>query len=363
MRKNSAEMGINMKVCKIDDLSGGEILARALMTPDYQVLLSEGTKLRKDYIVKLKELGINELYIYDEEKTEEVVILKNELEKNFKDKVKTIIEKHTYTQSKELVELSKTADIIITNLLEEEEVIEKIYDIKERSCDVYEHSITICSLAILTALKMKIPHYKIHDIGVACLLHDLGLRYLTIDYTNQNLNELSDVELSEYKKHPVYAYSALKNETWISEMSKNIILYHHERLDGQGYPLRSANIPLEARIVNICEAFDEMICGIGSKRVKVYEAIKHLKENKNILYDGEIVDIFLEFTAVYPAGSYVLTNEGETGIVLRQNKSYPDKPFIKIIFDKKGERVQLDVVKDLATEENIFIVDVMENIK
>lgn len=352
-----------MRVCKIDDLSGGEILARAVMTPDYQVLLSEGTKLRKDYIDKLKELGISELYIEDEEKTEEVAILKNDLERNFKDKVKTIIEKHTYSHSKELVELSKTADVIITNLLEEEEVIEKIYDIKARSCDVYEHSITICSLAILTSLKMKIPQYKIHDIGVACLLHDLGLRYLTLDYINKDINDLSEMELAEYKKHPIYGYTALQNENWISEMSKNIILYHHERLNGKGYPLRVANIPIEARIVIICDAFDEMICGIGNKRIKVFEAIQHLKNNKDVLYDREIVDIFLEFTAVYPAGSYVLTNKGETGIVLRQNKNNPDKPYIKIIFDDKGERIQHDVVKDLSTEESIYIVEVIENIK
>lgn len=352
-----------MRVCKIDDLSGGEILARPVMTPDYQVLLSEGTKLRKDYIDKLKELGISELYINDFEKTEEVAILKDDLEKNFKDKVKTIIERHTYSHSKELVELSKTADVIITNLLEEEEVIEKIYDIKERSCDVYEHSITICSLAILTSLKMKIPQYKIHDIGVACLLHDLGLRYLTIDYINQDINGLSDMELAEYKKHSIYGYTALKDEYWISEMSKNIILYHHERLNGSGYPLKATNIPIEARIVIVCDAFDEMICGIGTNRVKVYEAIQHLKENKDILYDGEVVDIFLEFTAVYPAGSYVLTNEGETGIVLRQNKNHPDKPYIKVIFDSKGERIQHDVVKDLSMEKGISIIKVMENIK
>lgn len=352
-----------MKVRQIDDLTGGEVLARAVMTLEYNVLLSEGTVLRKEYIEKLSELGIREVYIKDEITTEEVVLLKNEVEKSFKDKVRTIIEKHTYTHSKELVELSKTADNIITNLLEEEGVIEKIYDIKERNTDIYEHSITICSLAILTSLKMKIPHGRIHDIGVACLLHDLGLRYLTINYMNKSMDKLPELELSEYKKHPVYGYSALKNEPWISDISKNIILYHHERMDGSGYPLKATDIFLEARIVNVCDAFDEMICGIGCERVKVHEAIEHLKKNKNVLYDGKIIDVFLEFTAVYPAGSYVLTNEGETGIVLRQNKSFPDKPFIKIIYDKKGERIMHDLVKDLSAYNNVYIERVMENIK
>ena len=352
-----------MRICKISELSGGEVLAKTVMTPDYTILLSEGTILRNEYIERLKELGIKEVCIKQDANTQEVVILKNDLEKDFKDKVKKILEKHTYTHSDELIELSKTADNIISNLLEEEELVEKIYDIKERNSDIYEHSFNVSSLAILTALRMKIPYKRIHDIGVACLLHDLGLRYITVDYADRNIDMLSEVELIEYKKHPIYGYSALKNEPWISELSKSIILYHHECLNGSGYPLKATDIPVEVRIVNICEVFDEMICGIGCQRVKVYEAIQHLKKFKNILYDGTIVDIFLEFTAVYPAGSYVLTNEGEVGIVLRQNKNYPDKPFIKIIYDKKGDRILQDVVKDLVTEKDIFIEKVIEDIK
>lgn len=185
-----------MRIQKIVDLKGGEILAKTVMTPDYKILLSEGTKLRKDYIEKLGELGIREVFVEDEISTHEVKILKDETGKNFKDKVKEIIEKHTYRNSDELVELSKTADNIISNLLEEEEVIERIYDIKERSSDIYEHSINICTLAILMGLKMKIPQSRIHDIGVGCLLHDLGLRYITVDYTNKDMQEFSEMELA-----------------------------------------------------------------------------------------------------------------------------------------------------------------------
>lgn len=352
-----------MKICKIADLSGEEILAREIMTSDYQILLSGGTRLRKEYIQRLQDLGITEVYIKDDIYTQEVVILKMELEKNFKDKVKALIEKHTYSHSNELVELSKTADTIIDNLLEEEEVIEKIYDLKERSSDIYEHSINVCFLAIITSLKMKVSQKKIHDIGVACLLHDLGLRYITVDYTDKDVNELSEAELAEYKKHPVYGYSALKYESWISELSKNIILHHHEHIDGSGYPLKAVGISKEVKIVNVCEEFDEMISGIGHKRLKVYEAIEHLKKNKNIKYDASIVNVFLKITAVYPAGSYVLTSRGEIGIVLRQNKNHPDKPYIKIVYDEKGERIQQDIVKDLSTDKNIFIEKVVENIK
>lgn len=351
-----------MRLCKINDLHGGEILAKAIMTSEYKVLLSDGTILKREYIDKLEELGVIEVCIRESISSQEK-ILRNELEEEVKEKVKEVLEKHIYNKNEELIELCETADNIINNLLEEKEIAKKIYDIKERGYDIYEHSITICSLSVLIALKMKLPYERIRDIGVACLLHDLGIRYITVDYINKDINKLTEARVAEYKKHPIYGYSALINEPWISELSKNIILFHHECMDGSGYPLKATNIPLEARIVNMCEKFDEMICGIGCEKVKVHEAIQHLKEFKGILYDNVAVDIFLEFTAVYPAGSYIQTNEGEIGIVLRQNKSCPDKPFIKIILDKKGDMVLQDVVKDLLTEENVYIEKVIENVK
>ena len=162
----------------------------------------------------------------------------------------------------------------------------------------------------MTSLKLELAQKIIHDIGVACLLHDLGLRYITVDYVNKNISELSDADLLEYKKHTIYGYSALKNETWMSELSKSIVLYHHECIDGSGYPLRAKDNPLEVRIVNICEKFDEMICGIGCRRVKVFEAIRHLKENRNILYDGRVVDAFYSLQPyILPALMLLLLKE------------------------------------------------------
>lgn len=348
-----------MKLCKVDQLIGKEILARDVFTTEYKILLSEGTVLKYEYIQKLKELNIRQVYIKEKElDTKTVMILKEDVEKTFKSKVKSILERHTYSHNTNLVELCQTADYIITNILEEEEVVEKIYDIKERSSDIYEHSINLCSLDTIVALKMGLSQETVHDIGVGCLLHDLGLRYLAIVYDDQDISQLSEKEFAEFKKHPVYAYTALRDETWISNDSKDMILYHHERLDGSGYPLKATDISKECHIVQICDAFDEMICGIGCKRKKVYEAVEYLKRNKDIKFDGKIVDILLEFTAVYPAGTIIKTNEGETGIVLYQNKQFPDRPVIRITKDRNG--IAVDKVKDLAEINNVYVEEVIE---
>lgn len=345
----------------IVDLKGDEILARPLMTWDYQVILPEGAVIRKDYIDKISELGILEVFVKEKEQSNEIVILKSDIKDTITEKVKDILERHTYRRNnEELEKLCETADNIITTILQEEQVVEKVFDIKERSTNIYEHSINICSLAILTALKMELDEKAIHDIGVGCLLHDIGLRYTTIDFTQSDEENLTPQELAEYKKHPVYGYSSLRDQDWISDLSKNIILYHHERLDGSGFPLRIKEIPLECRIVNVCDAFDEMICGITRKRIKVYEAIEYLKSFKNILFDAKIVDIFLDFTAVYPAGTHVITNEGELAVVVAQNKDFQDRPIIRILKDKSGNDVKEEVFKDMVKIHNIFIDKVMD---
>lgn len=350
-----------MVLKKLSEIQGNEILARPVMTWDYQVILPEGAVIRKEYVDRIMDLGILEVYIKEEESSvSEIAILNENVKNSVNEKVKDILERHTYHNNEELAKLSSTADNIITNILEEEKVVEKIFDIKERSTDIYEHSINICALAILTALKMGVDKEKIHDIGMGCLLHDIGLRYITVDYDRRDFNDMIYLEVTEYKKHPVLGYSSLKDETWLSDLCKYIILYHHERLDGSGYPLKNREMPLECRIVAVCDAFDEMICGIGYKQMKTYEAIEYMKSYKGIQFDDQVVDTFLDFTAVYPAGTKVITNEGETAVVVSQNKSFQDRPVIRILKDKDGNDVTEEKIIDLVQIHHIFIDKVLD---
>lgn len=346
-----------MRLIRIGDIKENDILARAIMTRDYNILLSEGTVLHAEYIEKLRDLNIEEIYIADPPTppAQSLHIMKEETKNLLSEQVKGIIEKHTYHKNDELIELCKTADSIIENILEEDKVVETVYDIKERNTDIYEHSVNICSLSIIVALKLHLTRDQIHDIGVGCLLHDIGLRYVTVSYINQNLSNMREYELAEYKKHPVYGFTALKEESWISDRCKNIILYHHERIDGSGYPLRATDIPIECEIVGVCDVFDEMICGIGYTRSKVYEAVEFLKSSKGICYSKELVETLLQFIAVYPVGSQVITNTGELAIVIKQNNQFPERPILRVIKDKDGVLVNDVLILDMIKMHSIFI--------
>lgn len=350
-----------MKLCKIEQLSEGNILAKDIYTNDFKVLLSEGTVIKEEYIQKLQDFDIKEVYIREQKNFNQVVIgiLKEETERKLKDNVRDVMEKHTYRHSEDLKIISAVADEVINNILQEEEVIERVYDIKERSADIYEHSITTCTISIIIAIKMNLSKEVIHDIGVASLLHDIGLRYLIIEYNNQGIENLSVNDQIEYKKHPVYGYTALKDEMWLSELSKNIILYHHERIDGSGFPLRVDEIRLEYEIVGLCDYFDERICGLGCEREKTHEVVTELKQMKGKVFSKDLVEKFIKFIAMYPVGSIVKTNEGEIAIVVSQNNHHPDRPVIQVVKDangkmlKKGRRVDLTSVTHIYVEKVI----------
>lgn len=347
-----------MKLVLVEDLSGRETLAVDVLSSDFTVLLAADTELTDKQIDRLKRNNIIEVYIKDEDASTEVTIIKEEVRKEVHDTLQGILEKHTYSTSSELAELSNAADAIISDILEEEDVVEKLYDIRRRSADIYEHCISVCSISTLIALKKKLSQEKVHDIGVACLLHELGLKYITVDYVNKEIYDMNEEDAAEYKKHPIYGYSAVEKEDWLSEDAKRIILYHHENLNGSGYPMKVTDIPIECRIVQLCDVFDEYICGIGCERVKVYEALEYLKIYKGTKFDRELVDDFMALIAVYPVGSYVRTSDGEIGVVLRQNKEFPDRPVVRIIKDREGRPVKNIIIKDLLKITTLFIEDV-----
>ncbi len=347
---------------RIEELVGNEILSKPLMTLDYQIILPEGAQLRPDYIERLKSMGVTDVWVLEEyyDETDALSVLKDNIYSSVKQKVQDVLERHTYQNNEELSELITAVNHIMGVILEDKNVLEQMFELRQRSTDLYEHSVNVCAFSILTALKCKLDQKSIHDLGVGCLLHDIGLRYQTLDAFRLNMSEISRQDMAEYKKHPVYGYDALKNENWLSTTSLNIILLHHETLDGEGFPVHSKEISMECHIAMVCDTFDEMISGIGCERVKLYEVVEYLKNYKNVKFDGKVVEAFLGFIAVYPTGTMVITNEGERRIVVRQNKDFQERPVIRITHNNKGEEVTGIVIKDLVKVHNIFIENVIE---
>ena len=346
-------MGERMRRKRVEELEGGESLAKPILLDIGTVLIYEDTILKKEYIDKLLELGIEEVYIREEKKNDEAeqATIEEKVRNEYSSKVKELLEHHVHNNNSNIGELREVAQNIFDQVIEQKEVLDCVIEIHERSADIYEHSVSTCVLSVLTALKLGTASEKAKEIAVGSLLHDIGMRYIETDVVNKNLSDLNAYDAAEYKKHPVYGYSAVEKAEWISQTAKSIILSHHECIDGSGFPLHTRNNDITRQIVAVCDTFDSMICGIGNRRRKVHEAIEYVRYNSGIKFNKKVCEIFLEFIFLYPNGTRILLNNGKEAIVIRQNRYMKERPVIRMAETRE--------IIDMMKENTIFIEKIL----
>lgn len=397
-----------MKKVKVKSLKGNEILVLPIVTDGGTVLIHADVELKPELINRAIRLGIKSLYIKDypeevinKENYNHIVIsseddyddvynegqdvsdsecadVKNEKKTEYNNKyienhiykveetainsrtiIKDVLEKHIYRHNSDLKVIGEQAEKIIESVIEEPEVITNITEMRNISTDMYTHCINVCALSTIMALRLKMSEKQVRNISIGAILHDIGLRYIKVPYMNTNETYMNVKDALEYKKHTIFGYSSLQDEGWIPDIAKEIILLHHERIDGKGYPFqhKGDKIKTEVKLVSLCDDFESLISGVGSTKLKIYEAIEYIKANQGIKYDATITDKLLESVAVYPVGINVITSEGEMGVVVRQNHKFTDRPVIKMLKHADGSPYNDDVEKDLMKYLTLFIVD------
>lgn len=360
------ESGIVMKEVFVDDLKGTEILAVPVITESNVVLIQSDTILKQEYIDKLKEHNQLLVYVKDDianttaDGTRHIFNIDDTINRT-QEIVGKVLDRHIYKRNSDLSIIGEAAEEIIDSVISDPDVINSMTEIRNISTDLYTHCINVCSLSTVMALKLKMTKKQVKNIAMGAILHDIGLKYIQAPYIDVSEDELSPKDELEYKKHTIYGYSSIQDENWISDISKEIILLHHENIDGTGFPFQhnGTKLKMEIRIVSVCDEFDSLISGIGNKQLKMYQAIEYMKVHAEREYDGAIVKKLLESVAVYPVGMQVLTNENEVGEVIRQNKDVADRPVMKMVRHSDGSPYTEYVEKDLLKYLTVFIIDIL----
>jgi len=354
-----------MQYIQVDKLKGEEILAVPILASSDIVLIHADTVIRKEYIEKLIELQVKYVYIKNDTEFKEPKRSVYGIEETNKETltlVKSILDHHIYKHNKDLIKVKEAAEKIVESVISEPEIINNLTEIRNISTDMYSHSINVCLLSTIMAISLNMNKKKVENISVGAILHDIGLRYISVPYVNIDILDMNNKDTLEYKKHTLLGYSAVQESSWLSETSKEIILLHHERADGTGYPFQKKldKIKPEVKLVSVCDDFDSFISGIGSKKMKIYEAIEYIKAGIGSLYDITFAAKLMELIALYPVGMQVVTNEGEVGVVVKQNGEMTDRPVIRMLVHSDGSKYQDKVNKDLMRLLTLFIVDTIE---
>ncbi len=182
--------------------------------------------------------------------------------------------------------LKKTMDAAI-------DTMSRIIEAKDPYTSGHQHR--VCQLAIRIAQEMKLPEDKIKGIRIASLIHDIGKIGLPSEILSKP-TKLADIEFSLIKEHSQIGYDILKSIDFSYPVAQ-IVLQHHERLNGSGYPnnLRGNKIILEARILGVADVVEAMSSFRPYRpALGIDKALEEISKNKGILYDPEVVDACLK---------------------------------------------------------------------
>lgn len=344
-----------MRIKPVKSLKGGETLAEPVFTKEKEILISAGIVLKPEYLDLVSFLGIDTVCIEDPYSIYENPhhILEEEKNKEFIERIRHVLEKHIYQGQGDLKELSEIAKELVDITKETDDSL--VIDMGERNGNLYEHTLMVTLLSISIARRLKLEEEQINDIALGCLLHDLGLRYITIPYINYDIENGSASEFFEYKKHTILAFSALEKEDWIKQNVKKMVLTHHERKDGSGFPLKQKIKEVECNILQVCDAFDCFISGVECKRISVQEAFEYLADSMEILFEKKMVKALMKLVARYPVGTMVKLNTNENGIVISQTEDSAH-PIINVL-DENDELT--DIQYDLQKDKKVNILQVL----
>ncbi|MBE5961473.1 MAG: HD domain-containing protein [Lachnospiraceae bacterium] len=343
----------------INQLKGGEKLEKDVQLENGMIILPAGTVIKKDYILKLKEMKI--FYVHIECENESIIdpVIEEKIKQQCQVVVKNTIEKYSYCGDVQLKEITKVAEDIMDDILSEPEVMYNVSCVRDRTESTYSHSINVSALSVMLAIRLGLGEERVRDIAIGSLLHDIGLVYIPQYLLGKDLETCSEKQVKEIRSHVIIGYSVLEREKWLSNRAKEIILSHHERCDGSGYPmrLRANKLHLDTKIVALCDEFDNQVYGSFTPKRKVKDVIEYLVSQADAKFDFRVVKVFNESVAAYPNGTYVITSENEVGIVVRQNEKMPIRPVIRMITDADGHSYEQYVEKDLTKDLTLFIRD------
>ncbi len=153
------------------------------------------------------------------------------------------------------------------------------------------HSTRVADMAYELAKKIGVKGKELQRIHMAAHLHDIGKIGIP-DRILHKKGRLLPHEFALIQQHPIIGYNTLKKSKKLSQISR-IVLHHHERWDGEGYPtgIAGKKIPLGSRIIAICDTIDAMTTKRSYREAFTWEyCIQEIKANQGLQFDPELVD-------------------------------------------------------------------------
>lgn len=210
--------------------------------------------------------------------------------------------------------------------------------LKTKDDYTYMHSIAVCALMIALAKQLQLGEADVREAGMAGLLHDIGKMMVPTDILNKP-GKLTDGEFVTVKQHPQAGYDILIRSGSVSEVVLDVVLHHHEKVDGSGYPkgFKDEKISLMAKMGAVCDVYDAITSNRPYKKGWCpAESIKKMSEWSGSHFDERVFQVFVRSIGIYPAGALVMLKSGRLGVVVEQTEVSLLLPVVRVFFSSKS---------------------------
>jgi len=362
-----------MKSARVSETLIGNMIAEPVFSEQGNLLLKEGVVINEHVLDKLLVHEIDYVYIFDalmqdinpkglieDEKLQESVrVVKHVFDDvlhNERMGVKASVTENDIDLVKHVVEE------LLKELENAEDILYTVVDLIGTDAYTYKHSVNVTVLSIITAKALGYERPDIKNIALGALLHDIGKVRVESELILKP-GKLTFEERKRVEKHPEYGYELLEAIEGLPFTTKQIILLHHEKLDGSGYPwgLRGIEIPEYVRIVTVCDMYDAMTTDrVYRNKMPIYRALDILMAEAIYRIDPTVYSILLNNIAVYPIGTGIVLSDGRIGVVKTYRHKNPARPIVKVLNNTSGNgNIKLEDV-DLENSQVLFIEDVWD---
>jgi putative nucleotidyltransferase with HDIG domain len=335
---------------KVTELMESDIIAKDIYSTTGSILIKKNSSLNESIIQRLLKSYNDSIFVY-RKVGEKFNTYKVDINKILLKEIEDIIEttgKKFLKHEDDIKQIKK----VIFEILNNDYIIKLLLPIRPLGMNVFNHSVNVALYSLCVAKEMFFPYNRMKVLGTAALLHDIGMQKVPRDiiYKTEALN---DSEKKILMKHPRYSFEILQQTNSISLEIASIVLQHHERYDGKGYPigLKNEKIHEMAKIISICDIFDALTNDRPYRqKFEKNESIEYLLSAGEDNYSPEILNGLINSISLYPFGQWVKLSTEEIGIIVshEEENNLKHRPLVMIYIDANGKGIEKPKLMDLS---------------
>ena len=233
----------------------------------------------------------------------------------------------------EAADVAPLVDEISASVARNPSALINVARLKNKDEYTYMHSVAVCALMVNLARTLELNEVLVRELGLAGMLHDLGKMAVPDPVLNKP-GKLTDEEFAVVREHPQRGYDLLVQAEDAPAIAAEVVLHHHEKYDGTGYPhgLKGEAISLHARMAAICDVYDAITSNRPYKDGWApSESIARMLEWEGH-FDPKLLDAFVRSIGIYPVGTLVRLRSNRLGLIVAENRREPTHPKVKAFY-------------------------------